>query len=198
MNDISPAPRTCGTCFACCVYSGVEAAKTPHRVPLRTYAGQTCVHLDPTDPRKCCSVYSKRPLACERFQCAWLQGLGTPIDRPDQSGIMVAIYPEEGGDLLVPHNATLTVIDGAKCGEMDDPKMPLRRWIDSLTTFLNLRDIRVVNYRTQTVLHFLNGLIYLGKLHKPESPESLIFDHAHNGGLPIGRFEVQDKKETIQ
>lgn len=190
--------RTCGTCFACCVWSGVDAAKTPDRVGLRTYAGQSCVHLDPTNPRKSCSVYDRRPLACERFQCAWLQGLGGALDRPDQSGAMVSIYADQNGDLTKPANATVTVIDGAKCGELDDSNGALRKYIDALTAVLGLRDIRVVNYKTQTVLHLIDGFIYMGKIHKQKSPEDLTIDHSANNGLPIGRFEVQDKKESIQ
>lgn len=197
-SEPSIEKRTCGTCFACCVFSGVEALSTEDRIGLRTYPGQTCVHINRDQPAKSCSVYNRRPLACEKFQCAWLQGLGSPIDRPDQSGIMVSIYPDPEGDPLIPDNATITITDGAKCGELDDSTMPLRRWVDCLTTLLDLRDLRIVNYQTRTVVHLLNGLIYMGKLHKAKSPEELSFDHSANGGLPIGKFELQERKETVQ
>jgi hypothetical protein len=115
---------------------------------------------------------------------------------------MVSVYADmetEGADPNIPKTVTITIIDGAKCGELDDTTKPLRRWIDSLTTILGLKDIRVVNYQTRTVLHFFEGFIYLGKLHKPGSPEELSFDHGANNGLPIGRFEVRDiENESIQ
>lgn len=199
-DDPTASPnRTCGTCFACCVWSGVEALATEDRIALRTYAGQSCVHLDPSDPRRCCSVYANRPKACERFQCAWLQGLGGELDRPDQSGIMVSIYADDTIDPNLPANATVTIIDGAKCGEIDDSSRPLRKYIDSLMAFLSLRDIRIVNYKTRTVLHLTDGFIYMGRLHKSDSPENLSFDHSHNNSLPIGRFEIRGlEKEPLQ
>jgi len=189
--DDEPLPnRQCGTCFVCCITSGVEAAKTTDRIGLRTYPGQTCVHLDPGKPSKCCSVYSRRPFACEHFHCAWKMGLGTELDRPDQSGIVTTIYP-------LPDNpqkagaATIVVSDGSKCGEIDETDRPLRRAVNILTTVLGLSDIKIVNYQTRMILHILDGEIFLGKLHKSTAPEELTFDHSLNHGKPVGRFEIQ-------
>lgn len=35
-----------------------------------------------------CGIYPTRPQACQKYTCAWLEGLGSSSDRPDESGVV--------------------------------------------------------------------------------------------------------------
>lgn len=95
------APRSCGTCTACCV---VLAIDTPE---LRKAPGVACRHCTGTG----CAVYESRPPVCRSHLCGWfvLTDLGDEW-RPDRSGVLIspcgigipAHYPlREGIEFLV-------------------------------------------------------------------------------------------------
>lgn len=78
--------RECGECHVCCTVGGVPA--------IQKLPGQPCGF-------ECdgCSLFGRpeRPVACNEFRCAWLEGIGEEHDRPDVSGIMVSIADLNGG-----------------------------------------------------------------------------------------------------
>lgn len=72
------AKRTCGSCQLCCSL-----------VPVREIgksAGQRCRYQR---FGKGCSIYAKRPRACQLWSCMWL--LGAPLRRPDRSHYVVDV-----------------------------------------------------------------------------------------------------------
>jgi hypothetical protein len=107
---------------------------------------------------------------------------------------MASIYPAENSDSMAPASATLTITDGSKCGELDDINSPLRRILSHIILATEIRDVKIVNYKTRFVLHLLDGQLYPGKLLKPDSPEELSFAYVNNG-QPIGKFIVKDKED---
>jgi len=76
-------PRECDDCHACCIH--LPLADRPAHTP--------CPELK--DGR--CGVYEKRPGACRRFRCAWLQGFSFSTVRPDRCGVLVQPVVEDGG-----------------------------------------------------------------------------------------------------
>jgi len=70
--------KKCNGCTACC--------KT-HSVPeVNSFSGKWCQHCI---TGKGCSIYAKRPFACKRYSCVWLQGKGSENDRPDKLKIVM-------------------------------------------------------------------------------------------------------------
>lgn len=66
-------PRECGECTLCCKVLGVTELQKNPQVWCR-YAGRGTG----------CEVYSHRPPTCVEFRCLWLDGMGTPKQRPDK------------------------------------------------------------------------------------------------------------------
>lgn len=75
------APRTCGTCTACCTALGVPELKKP--------AYQPCAHV--YEGRKGCAVYASRPSSCSEWSCMWLRGSFDGVDRPDRLGVVMDV-----------------------------------------------------------------------------------------------------------
>ena len=162
------AARRCGPCYACCVHLGIRA--------LQKLGGQPCKHLDgrrPADQR--CGIYDERPEACVDYLCGWRRGLGDETMRPNESGILATIYPDDDDPTRA--QATLHVIDPKKAGKFDDPTSLLHSMIQDLLT----RDLavstsgRVANVTTVIVvldglragkpmLYFRDGEIHYGKI----------------------------------
>jgi hypothetical protein len=47
-----------------------------------------CRHCDTESASAPCRIYADRPQVCRDFDCAWKQGLGDDLDRPDILGVM--------------------------------------------------------------------------------------------------------------
>lgn len=75
--------RECGACQVCCVVADITEAR------LRSPAGSPCAHQCASG----CDLHGlpTRPLVCQSFQCAWLRGVGSDGDRPDQVGVMFSV-----------------------------------------------------------------------------------------------------------
>lgn len=72
--------RACGACRVCCRLPDIpELSK-----PLNTW----CRHCDTESAAAPCRIYDHRPRVCREFDCAWKQGLGSELDRPDILGVM--------------------------------------------------------------------------------------------------------------
>ena len=83
--------RACDGCRACCTALGVDAIGKPTDAPC---------------PHECssgCSIYTTRPEPCAAFLCAWAQGFGRNMERPDRVGFV--LVPTRTGEALVAHPA---------------------------------------------------------------------------------------------
>lgn len=166
-----PTPRPCGECYACCVWLGIAATPLPgSKRPFEKYPGQTCPKLDGTNPECRCSIYDSRPQACSKYNCAWKSGFTRDEDRPDKTGLLATVYPGE----QTKFSMTIMLFDPDKAGQLSDQNSPLQRMVQEAILH-EILDVRIVNPHNRVVLHFLNGTIYRGELHKPSSPESLEF-----------------------
>ena len=77
-RHLIPRPgRSCGECFECCWVLQIVEWHKPEYEP--------CAHL--RNGR--CGCYEDRPPVCEKFLCAWRQGLFPQAFRPDKCGIIV-------------------------------------------------------------------------------------------------------------
>lgn len=160
-----PSPsRSCGSCYACCVWLGIDE--------LKKWPGQSCKHLTGNNgPEHRCDIYPSRPAACQKYRCCWIEGLGSDDMRPDKSGLLLTPYNSNlsSGPLFI----TIVVIDEAKAGTLTTGY--LNQYIESLLK-LGCDEIRVVNYKTKgrNVIHFLNGEVREGTLLKSSSYEEFI------------------------
>lgn len=153
---------------------------------MRTYPGKACMHLAPDNSGKACAVYVKRPHACERYKCVWLQGiLADENMRPDISGIIVGFYDlQETGK---PTSATITICDIEKSGDIGDINNNLGKVLSFVTQLVN--NVKIVNYKTRGVLYLSpDGNIHEGRLTKPSNPESLEFTF----GPSIGKYHLKE------
>lgn len=72
--------RECGGCTECCDLLGVpEFGKKAH---------QGCQFADRGTG---CRVYRVRPRSCRRFDCLWKQGWFDEAERPDRTGVILAM-----------------------------------------------------------------------------------------------------------
>lgn len=163
--------RECGSCYACCVWLGIEA--------LKKWTGQTCKHLcGGDDPSKRCTIYDERPKACAEYHCMWREGYGPDELQPNRSGI-----------LLTPYDSTFNPGKTAVTAIVFDEKLaePLvERLIRELAS-LDV-ELRLVNFKKRTALLFHNGSIYQCRLLRPDNYESLNFE-AHEP--PIGKYRIE-------
>jgi len=165
--------RECGSCYACCVYLGIEE--------LKKWTGQACKHLDGVHATKRCSIYANRPHACVAYECVWRAGFGPDNLQPSQSGLLITMYPSER--VKGAAAATVIIFDDVKAKEFD-----VVETVTELLMLYTVNEVRVVNYKAKTALLFVNGTIYRCKLLPPDGYEALVFsaDMDH----PVGRFEV--------
>lgn len=70
--------RSCGGCTACC--------KTHVEYGMKIAGGDYCDHCQ---IGKGCSIYERRPFACQIYRCAWVCGKGEEIDRPDRLKVVM-------------------------------------------------------------------------------------------------------------
>lgn len=175
-ND--PSLRSCGTCYACCKWLGIEA--------LRKYPGQMCKHATQWEtPHARCQVYTARPNACATYSCAWLEGLGTDVMRPDLSGILVSIYGPNPETPDTPLSATLTITDFERAGTTEQGN--IKDFTEALLNY-GFTDLRIVDFVSKTLVHIKDGLVYRGRLTKQDGYESLNFETFNP---PIGRYETK-------
>lgn len=113
-QTVGQAPRTCGTCRACCKTMGIKEIDKP--------AGEQCPHINSKIGIEGCRIYSMRPQSCVDFRCLWLHGLGDERDRPDRSGA-VMWTPDE-------YEGRVVRIAVAKKGIEDNPRIRfmIRSW----------------------------------------------------------------------
>lgn len=170
--------RECGSCYACCVWLGVEE--------LRKYTGQTCRHLAGTkDPSRRCSIYATRPTACSTYECMWRVGWGPAELRPHDSGILITPYLSERGAPGT-WSATVNIFDAAKA----EPY--INEVIGELMGLPLMDELRLIYLVKKKAIMFRDGFIYGCRLLPAEGFESLVFE-AHSP--PLGRYEVQQIKE---
>jgi hypothetical protein len=170
------ADRSCGSCYACCIYLGVEE--------LKKYTGQTCKHLNGINPTKRCSIYSSRPVACSGYSCLWRSGWGPEELRPHDSGILVTGYDSErnpGSKVSM----TVNVFDS----KLASPY--IMKVIGELITLPIVDEVRLIFLESKKATMFREGKVYDCKLLPPENFESLRFMADIN---PVGTYSVEVEK----
>lgn len=78
--------RSCGECAACC-----EGHLIGNAYGNNYGNGKKCIFL----VNKTCSIYTSRPDACKKYQCAWTQSLLPDHLRPDLSGALVTVQTDK-------------------------------------------------------------------------------------------------------
>ncbi len=76
------APRSCGSCTACCRLLPVPEIWKP--------ALKKCDHQS----FKGCRIYETRPNACRTWSCLWLLDASAPLRRPDRCGFVIDPVPD--------------------------------------------------------------------------------------------------------
>lgn len=111
--------RRCTKCTVCCTVMGVDEIGKPERQP--------CPHLG----RRGCTIYATRPESCRTFECGWLRGVGTGIDRPDRLGAVLTSYETDGKRTFHVAEARKGVGDGQRVRVMIDAAVS-RRLVDQV------------------------------------------------------------------
>lgn len=75
--------RECGGCTVCCKMPPISEPG------FEKAFGEWCRYCRPEGG---CSIHSRRPRLCRRYECSWLMGAGADEDRPDKSGILCKYY----------------------------------------------------------------------------------------------------------
>ena len=78
MIELPQITRECGECTACC--------KTHIGIEMKMQGGDYCDHCQIGHG---CSIYEKRPFACQVYRCVWVCGSGEEEYRPDRLGVVV-------------------------------------------------------------------------------------------------------------
>ena len=58
-----------------------------------------------------CAIYWKRPIGCHHFACGWLRGSFPDVCRPDLSGVVAFVAPDQG--------RTVVKLEGIRPGALD-------------------------------------------------------------------------------
>lgn len=176
--------RTCGSCYTCCVWLGIEE--------LKKHTGQSCRYLTGINgPTQRCGIYPTRPKACQIYKCLWLEGLGPDAARPDKSGLLLTPYESEDNDNS-PFSVTIIVINPSLAGTINTGY--LGQFIEALL-ILGCNEIRVTNHKDMTVVHFRNGEIRQGKLLKSKTFEEFVCE---TYDPPIGRYKTFDDQVSAE
>lgn len=159
--------RSCGACDRCCIDTAVAAPAEPHRnsPALHKPHNTKCKFLSKTrfDSRRC-SIYNRRPTACVRYKCGWLQGMLADNMRPDRVGFMLSTYERRDRTSWTSWNdvsVTIFLGDTRRCGDLTNG--PLANAIQELTA-RGINDIRILNQNNYSVIHFIDGDIRSGTL----------------------------------
>jgi len=82
--------RQCGNCAVCCEVAAVPDLEKP--------ALTRCQYQIDSDEGSCGIVGDpKRPMLCKVYTCAWLDGIGSDDDRPNEIGAMFSVNQTEQG-----------------------------------------------------------------------------------------------------
>lgn len=168
--------RTCGTCYACCTWLGIEE--------LRKWTGQACKHLDGAVPTARCSIYASRPMACREYKCIWLQGFGPEELKPSASGMLLTAYADGGADSYLGAAVTIIIFDYEKAKPLID------NVVASLLAFEI--EVRAVDYHKRSAILYKSGNIYRCRILPPEGFESLIFEAEDP---PVGTYLLKQDDE---
>lgn len=181
--QLSDEKRSCGTCYACCTWLGINE--------LKKWGGQNCKHLDGSNPHGRCSIYAKRPAACSAYSCAWLEGFGDEDLKPEKSGLLITLYaPHEEktwGELKLGSTPSATVI----VFDQDKAQSHLNQVLVDLLA-MNL-EVRFVNYKTKAAVLYKDGKIYKCHILKPDEYESLVFEAEFP---PTGTYELKGEEDA--
>lgn len=110
--------RKCGDCTLCCKLIPVETIRKP--------AGHKCQHQS----FKGCKIYTRRPLDCRVWSCAWLsEKSAAELRRPDRSHYVIDVMTDTLYVDREPVEALQVWVDPAYPDAHTDP--PLRRFIDA-------------------------------------------------------------------
>lgn len=174
--------RSCGSCYACCVWLSIEA--------LHKYTGQTCKHLTGTNgPEHRCSIYTNRPAACSSYHCLWREGSFTDNDRPNNSGLLASGYPARHGG---PFAVTIVIIDEAKAGNLYNGNV--YRFVSDLLR-MGCHEIMIANYFKNKAVLIDHGKIYEGWLKQSPRFEEHIFE---GDDRPIATYEIFESTEDAE
>lgn len=102
--------ETCASCSLCC--------KLPRIPELSKPAGVPCSNLDPSCER--CTIYADRPLVCQDFNCAWVDGRAGAEWRPVDSHMVV--YQQ------FPNVLVLVDPDHPQSWEKEPYRSQMRQW----------------------------------------------------------------------
>lgn len=182
-SEASNIPRQCGSCYACCIYLGIEE--------LNKRPSVTCTHLDGSlGPETRCSIYKTRPHACSRYKCAYLNGFGNDQDRPDKTGLLITSYldPDKPQADLTTFLTTICITNThlSQYPNLSEGT-PINNAIKQITQF-STGDIRIVNYFRKEVIYLHGGKIYKGKLILTKEIETLTFEVKQP---PIGTYHSE-------
>ncbi len=85
--------ESCGTCSLCCKLLKIEPE------PEHSFLGKNwhewCIYCKPGE-EKPCTIYEKRPQACQLFQCVWLQSQ----ERDDVPSLSAELKPKRSHVVL--------------------------------------------------------------------------------------------------
>ncbi len=182
-----PAPRSCGSCYTCCVWLGIEE--------LKKHTGQSCRYLTGiSGPTSRCGIYPTRPKACATYKCAWLEGLGPDSARPDRSGLLLTPYPTTNDTSpSAPFSVTIIITDPSLCGTLTSGY--LGQFLDTLLRF-GCNEIRVTNHHDKSVIYFKNGEVRRGKLLRGQTFEQFVCQL--DEGPPLARYKVFQNPAEVQ
>lgn len=164
--------RECGTCYACCVWLGIEE--------LHKYTGEKCKNLrSGAYPTKRCGIYSKRPSACSTYKCLWRAGWGPDNLRPNEAGLLITPYDGDAPDTA---SITINVFDQEKADPHIEPVLA------ELLTNTRIKEVRLVFLQTKKANLFRDGNIYQCRLLPSKNYESLTFEAQDE---PIGHYRSE-------
>jgi Fe-S-cluster containining protein len=167
--------RSCGTCAQCCTWLGIEE--------LKKWTGQACKHLDGKNPEARCSIYAKRPEACQRYFCMWRAGWGPDELRPDKSQILITVYAREDS----PGNAATVIVTDFEVAK------PLLDRVALELLMSDISEVRIVNYKSKMALLYKDGKIYQCRLLPARNFEELHFE-ARNP--PIAAYQLREPEDA--
>ena len=163
--------RACGECYACCVHLGIDA--------LHKHPGQACRHLAGQGGATArCGIYDRRPLACATFLCEWRIGAFPDDFRPDISGLLVTVYPDQNGDSTT---VSITVVDATKAGTLVDGN--LHRLLNMIP-FSEFSAVNILNQLTGEAYHIRNQNVFVARITRQE-PEITLLEMNET---PIGKW----------
>ena len=105
---MTPEPRKCGPCTACCTVLGIaELEKKEHtRCSFLSGAGSAI--------GRGCLRYEDRPAECGAYRCAWLDGFGGRADRPDDLGVIFDGGANASSGTIIAREVTIGAASGMR------------------------------------------------------------------------------------